>query len=212
LTYGSPRPSPHQSCHAELTMTPLQIQRTQAKIVAIRKALADEKRRYGGYDDSRGMRYAPPELYVKIQDFKGALVYYRWFDKNFPDDSGEPIFLFYWSLTLFKNNKLKEAELKAIKTFCTNTYLIDQYLGRPLHPFDVIQNAEWHKLQAVEAFPTAAQRQGFPDFTEWLLQFVQSERYQAITKEYLDLEVQLLTTPAGEQRTKMVARIFQLRG
>ncbi|MBU6340623.1 MAG: hypothetical protein KGS48_03935 [Bacteroidetes bacterium] len=191
-------------------MTPLQIQRTQAKITAIRKALADEKRRFGAYDDSRGMRYLPPELYVKIRDFKGAQVYYRWFDKNFPNDSGFPLFLFYWSLTLFKNNKRKEAEQKALKTFCANTYLIDQYLGLPWHPFDVIPNAEWHKAQALDVFPTAAKGTEFPDFSDWLLAFVQSERYQAITKEYLDLAVQLLTTPVGELRTKMVTRMWSL--
>lgn len=191
-------------------MTPLQIQRTQAKIAAIRKALADEKRRYGGYDDSRGMRYAPPELYIKLQDFKGSMVYYRWFDKNFPDDSGYALFLFYWSLTLFKNNKLKKAEQKAIKTFCANTYLIDQYLGLPLHAHDVIQNAAWSKAQALEIFPNAVHQRDFPDFYEWLRGGVQSERYQAIAQEYLELEVLLTTTPVGEARSSMVARMWEL--
>lgn len=51
-------------------MTPKQIERIQNKIKKIRKEIYDEKRRFGGYHDGRGLRYLPFELYLKIQDFK----------------------------------------------------------------------------------------------------------------------------------------------
>ena len=87
-------------------MTPRQIEKAKAQIVAIRKAIADEKRQWGGYHDGRGLRYAPPQYYLKLNDFKGAMTYFRWFQKNFDDDSGESCFLFEWCITLFKNGKL----------------------------------------------------------------------------------------------------------
>ena len=54
-------------------MTPKQIEKVQIKIKKIRAALAAEKRMFGCYDDSRGMRYLPPHLFVKIQDYKEDL-------------------------------------------------------------------------------------------------------------------------------------------
>lgn len=47
-------------------MTPKQLERIQTKIKSIRATLAAEKRKYGTYDDSRGQRYAPPGLYIQI--------------------------------------------------------------------------------------------------------------------------------------------------
>lgn len=87
-------------------MTPKQKERIQLKIAKIKKELAADKKRWGGYyDDSRGLRYLPPELYLKIQDYSGALRYFNWFHKNFPDDSGYPVFLFEWAITRFKKGR-----------------------------------------------------------------------------------------------------------
>ena len=98
-------------------MTPKQIERIQIKIATIKRALAADKRQWGCYDDSRGLRYLPPALYLKLQDYKGAMRYFNWFHKIFDDDAGYPMFLFEWTITLFKNGKRKEAEKMALKTF-----------------------------------------------------------------------------------------------
>ena len=90
-------------------MTPKQTDRTQNKIAKIKRALAADKRLWGCYDDSRGLRYLSPALYLKLKDYKGAMRYFNWFQKNFSDDSGYPSFLLEWTITLFKNCKLKEA-------------------------------------------------------------------------------------------------------
>jgi hypothetical protein len=50
------------------------------------------------------------KYYVQLGDYAGGLRYTRWFDKNFPDDIGYPDFLFEWTIILFRNAKLKEAE------------------------------------------------------------------------------------------------------
>ncbi|UFH57660.1 hypothetical protein [Spirosoma sp. KNUC1025] len=53
-------------------MTPKQIQRLEKKIAAIKRALAAEKRKFGGYDDSRGLRYLPTRYYLQLGDIKGG--------------------------------------------------------------------------------------------------------------------------------------------
>ncbi|MBK8875390.1 MAG: hypothetical protein IPN13_16320 [Bacteroidetes bacterium] len=50
----------------------------------------------------QGIRYLAPELYIKIKDYEGGRKYLKWFDKNFPDDSGFPEFLFEATFILFK--------------------------------------------------------------------------------------------------------------
>lgn len=48
--------------------------------------------------------------------------YLNWFNKNFPDDSGFPDFLFEWTLILYQKGKLKEAENATAK----RKYLLEQ--------------------------------------------------------------------------------------
>ena len=76
-------------------MTEKQITRIKTKITKIKKGLAADKKHWGGYyHDGGGMRYMPPELYLQIQDYTGSLRYFNWFNKNFPDDAGHPVFIF----------------------------------------------------------------------------------------------------------------------
>jgi len=60
-------------------MTSTQKQRLEQKIKTIRTTLATEKRKFGCCDDSGGLRYIPTQLYLKLEDYKGGLVYTRWF-------------------------------------------------------------------------------------------------------------------------------------
>src|SRR5438309_8813865 len=117
-------------------MTPKQIERLRTKISNIRQTLATEKRKFGCYDDSRGLRYLPTKYFIQLHDYKGGLTYLRWFSKNFPDDGGFPDFLFEWTIILFKCGKTKEAAKKAFETFCANTYLFDKFFGKPVMPIE----------------------------------------------------------------------------
>jgi hypothetical protein len=191
-------------------MTEKQIEKVKNQIATIRKILADEKRKHGDYDDSRGMRYAPPQYFIKLNDFKGAMTYYRWFQKNFPDDIGAPMFLFEWCITLFKNGKLQEAENKTIETFMANTYLIDKFLDRPFHTFDMIDNANWHREEIKSHLPYQKDQEDLKSFSRWLNLIVESPRYKSLTAEFLDIEMRLLTEPAGAIRSKLVNRRYGL--
>jgi hypothetical protein len=76
-------------------MAPKQEERIKNKIDRIRKELAADKKRWGGfYDDSRGLRNLPPEQFFKLKDYKGGLRFLRWFNRTLSDDNGCSIFLF----------------------------------------------------------------------------------------------------------------------
>ena len=180
-------------------MTLYQIEKAKNQIAAIRKAIADEKRQWGGYHDGRGLRYEPPQYYIKLSDFKGAMAYFKWFQKNFLDDIGAPGFLFEWCITLFKNGKFKDAEKKVLETYMSNTYIIDKFLDRPFHNFNQIENSQWQKQIAMQYFLYSAQDKNLLDFAHWLNQFISSTRYQTFSKTFIDLEIALLTESEYEK-------------
>jgi hypothetical protein len=167
-------------------MTAKQIESVKAKIVKYKKALAADKKRGGGYyDDSRGIRYVIPEQYIKIKDYKGALLYFNWFNKNFPDDSGFPIFLFEWALTLFKCKKLFEAEKKVHRTFFANTYLLNKFLGKePLH-LGKKENSNWEFESLTEYFSYSHKDTELIEFADWVTTVLQSGKLYQFPAESL---------------------------
>ena len=54
------------------------------------RELRQEFKNFGFFDDSSGKRYLLGPLYLMLGDTKGALKSFEWFEKTFPDDSGEP--------------------------------------------------------------------------------------------------------------------------
>lgn len=191
-------------------MTPKQIERIQNKIANIKRALAADKRLWGGYDDSRGLRYLPPALYLRLQDYKGAMRYFNWFHKNFSDDAGYPFFLFEWTITLFKNGKIKVAEKKALQTFFSNTFLIDKFLEKELLHLNIREHSNWESPALVENLIYKHSDAELLDFSEWLSQFVISEIFYQYANEFIHIEKKLQTEPVGKNRFELVNRQYAL--
>jgi hypothetical protein len=192
-------------------MTPKQVERIKNKITKIKRELSADKKRWGGYyDDSRGLRYLPPELYLKISDYSGALRYYNWFDKNFPDDCGFPIFLFEWTITLFKTKRIKQAEKKAMETFYSNTYLIDKFLNKEFLDFDKSENSNWEYSSLAEQLIYSKDQNELIDFADWLENFIKTEKFYAFANKFIGIESVLKTEPIGEKRTKLVKEKYKM--
>lgn len=192
-------------------LTPKQIERLKKKIADIRKALAAEKRKFGGYDDSRGLRYLPLQYYIRLEDPRGGLVYLRWFDKNFPDDIGFPDFLFERTLLLFSAGKTREAARQAFETFCANTYLFDKFFGRPVTPQDKWEGSNLETAAYTEYFDYACTQPEFAGFSAWLAQLTLSEDFIRRSEQYIRILRQLKTEHDQETRRYLVMQARQLR-
>lgn len=192
-------------------MTPKQEERIRKKIARIRKELAADKKRWGGFHhDGSGLRYLPPKQFIKLRDYKGGLRYLRWFNRTFSDDVGNPFFLFEWTLIFFKTGKWKEAENKALETFASNSYLFDQFLGKELLP---IQKEAYTNLDTVECAAQLSYSKSeaeFADFGAWLEEFQTSEKFRSFTQELISIDKKLATNPAHETRLKLIARRSEL--
>ncbi len=192
-------------------MTEKQEKKIRNKIAKIRKALAADRKRWGGqHHDGQGLRYLPPEQFIMLRDYKGGLRYLRWFDRTFSDDSGFPIFLFEWTLILFKTGKKKEAEKKAFETFLENPFLFDAFLEKTLLPLEIEFSSNWAGPELVEYLKYSKSEPEFADFAEWLEEFQSSEKFIQFANEMLEIEKKLKTEPVGKTRSELVQRKFNL--
>lgn len=195
---------------AEL-MTEKQIERIKNKISKIKKGLAADKKHWGGYyHDGGGLRYMPPELYLKMQDYSGSLRYFNWFNKNFPEDSGFPTFLFEWAITLFKTKRLKLAENKVKHTFYSNTYLLDKFLDKELLQFYKSEDSNWQYEQLVDGFKYSKNQEEMKDFAEWLNNYMKSEDFLEFANEFIEIKAELKDEPVGKKRSHLVKKEYEL--
>jgi tetratricopeptide (TPR) repeat protein len=192
-------------------MTEKQIERVKLKIDKWKKALSLDKKKWGGYyHDGGGIRYIIPELYIQIQDYKGALKYFNWFKKNFPDDACYPIFLFEWTFVLFKSKKLPEAEKKLNLTFFSNTYLLDKFLGKAFLNFDKNESSNWEFQSLVEHFNYSKDSEQFVEFAIWTTEKLQSRDFLDKANRFIELEQLIKKEANSEKRSALVKELFQM--
>jgi hypothetical protein len=158
-------------------VTPKKIERAKKKIADIKRTLSAEKRKFGCYDDSRGLRYLPTKYFIQLGDYSGGLKYLKWFDKNFPDDRGFPEFIFEQTIILFKSGKTKEAEQKAFQTFCSNPYWFDKYFSRSIKPLDIWNSSNLTTPAYTEALEYSSEQVTLADFSEWLHKLITTDDF-----------------------------------
>lgn len=186
-------------------MTPKQIERVKNKIAKIKKELAADKKHWGGYyHDGQGLRYLPPEQYLKIQDYSGALRYFNWFNKNFPDDSCYPILLLEWSITLFMTKRIKQAEHKLIETFISNTYIIDKFLNKDIKNFDKTESSNWEFESLVNGLLYSNKQDELIDFTAWLEKYIATDKFLVPTNRYLKIRILLKKESDLDKRSNLI--------
>ena len=183
-------------------MTDKQIESVKAKIQKYKKALAADKKYWGGqYHDGQGIRYIIPEQFIKIGDYKGGLRYLNWFDKNFSEDSGYPIFLFEWTFILFKCGQFLKAEQKVHRTFFSNTYLFDKFLGKEPLQLNKNESSSWEYQSLVENFPYTSKDPSFKNFAVWIEDMLSSRIFIDKANEFVEIERHLINEPVGQTQT-----------
>jgi len=193
-------------------MTEKQQLRIIAKIKKLKAELAADKKRWGGYyDDSRGLRYVPPHLYIQLADYSGGMRYMNWFAKNFSDDMGFPEFLFEWTIILFKNGKMKQAEKKAFETFCRNIYVFDKFFGKELIPIDLPERSNIESIDYINSsFEYDHRQAGMTEFAAWLNSFLQTQKFRRCSSQLLEARIQLKNEHDKDKRWALIRMAGQL--
>ena len=185
-------------------MTEKQIENIKKKIKVCRARLTTEKRMFGGYDDSQGLRYYIPELYLKIKDFKGALVYFRWFAKAFPDDIGYPDFNLFWAATLFENNKIPDAIKKSYATAFSNTYFLDLISGRETVQIDKSEPIGFETLDYAKSAYEDCIEFITLEFQVWISNLSELDEFKNNVNKFISIQKLIKDEPTGQLRTELL--------
>lgn len=191
--------------------------RTKAQGAALRRAernkaaLIKERRRYGWYDDGAGKRYRIGIDCVLAGETSKARNYYRWFDRVFDDDLGEPGFLLFGVLAEMRVGKPKDAVMRLRRAAIANPHLIELVPGRS---FEVAQDdgiGQWESAAYAQSLaPLLDHIQ--PDECDWIAeQFDNDEDLKTVLKSKAELEVELEGEPVETLRSRLVEEHFGLR-
>lgn len=150
-----------------------------------RRDLLKEKEQQGYINDGSGKRYRVAVFYVIAGANEKALDFYSWFESEFPDDIGEPIFDLYWALAEFRAGHEEQARHRLQIAMLSNLYMLPFLFQEPIEELDI-----WHSsnrdqqdyLWEVEEYldePTAEER-------EWFRKEYNSQPYEALRHEYVE--------------------------
>ena len=177
---------------------------------AMEKQLKSEKRRFGCYDDSAGVRYLIGSYYLIAGDLDNALRHYEWFEKTFPGDAGEPGQYLSWTYALYKSGNLKKAYNKFLHTLIMNPYVIAR-----LHNIDFTLPFEWScnimSKEWADDIPDEIYNLWKNEDIIWLRESYDNEKTREIFDEYCALEIRIEKEHVGPERSRLVDKVFELR-
>jgi hypothetical protein len=178
-----------------------------SKITKIRSQLSAFKREYGFIDDGSGARYYLSYLYFLLGDNRRSSEYMRWFQKEFPDDTGEPFQLLCWTLMLKRAGK--DTDLSFGKLMLSNIYLIPHLLGEE-GPEEVPHSSNWEGSDFLEYIPERVLDAITEDDLSWIRENYQSERFQKVLNRHIEIEKELEKKPVGDERSALVHELYSL--
>jgi len=190
-------------------MTEKQIEKIKLSIKKNRTALTAEKRKFGGFDDSAGRRYYISDLFLRIADYKGAITYKKWFDKNFPDDIGGPILSLNWSIAFYGLGQIEDTEIYTIDTAIQNIYLHGLLLDRKLNRIDMYEHG-YDMLEFAKSLIKDCKKVVTKDYLDWLLKFVDTDDYKDPVNKFIALNKLLKDENNIDKRIELLDHIRRL--
>lgn len=163
-----------------------------------KRALLKEQKDFGFISDGSGKRYRIPVDYVVAGDIKKAEEFIRWFEDQFSDDVGEPIFLLYSALTYFRLQEYQKARSYLLDTMLSNIYLLPVLFSKPIAKIDMWHSTSWEYPEYVQELneylnePTSQERVWFQEEFESRLFTEVREKYIKTYRE-LDYERDIAT-------------------
>lgn len=183
----------------------------KARINRYQNALQNEQKRFGDIDDGAGKRYLLGPLYLLAGDIEGALAHFKWFEKTFPDDVGEPMQYLCWTLALYRAGDFKAATAKLRQTMLMNLYLIPHLFGENPKRLDIWHGSNWEERGYSDAVPPEIFELWDENALAWAKGIYTSPEFTEIRTRYIDIHRQLKHEHPGPKRTALVMESFQLR-
>lgn len=189
----------------------LEHRKIRDRIRRYERKLHEEKHEHGFYRDSYGKRYLLGPSYLLIGDNEGALESFRWYEDEFPDDSGEPGHFLCWTLALYRSGD-KEAAAKKLKvTMLSNLYIIPRLLGLDIVECDIWHASNEDEPSYLDYIPDEFFLLWHDEEKDWASDMYAGKEFVSVFERYVEIYRLLKDTPAGEQRSRLVDEAFKLR-
>lgn len=182
----------------------------QNRIDSYRKAMNDEKREWGYYNDGHGLRYILFSLYFLLDEKTLSKRYITWFDKNFDDDCGEPVADLCRALILFRRNEKKAARIALGKTMLSNLYIIPFVLGREVREYDMWHSSNTEGTGWLEWTPDEVVNAITDHDKKWLQEQYDSQPFTKAREEYIAIYKELETVEGSSERGQLLTRANEL--
>ena len=190
-------------------MTEKQIEKIRLKIKKCRTDLTSEKSRFGGFHDGSGLRYYISDLYLQIGDYKGAITYKKWFDKNFPDDIGDALVSLNWSIAYYGLGQINETRIYTIDTAFKNVYLHGLLLDREISWIDMYENG-YDMLEFAKSMIIDCKKVSTKPYLDWLATFIDTDEYKVPINRFIALNKLLKDENNRDKRIELLDHIRDL--
>jgi hypothetical protein len=193
---------------------PSDSKRIRARLCRYERQLRAEKTRTGFVDDGAGLRFLVGPLYLLLGALEGAAKSYAWFEKQFPDDGGEPGNDLCWALVLYRIGSQEAAERKLRQVMLRNLYLLPQLLGVPRKPLAIWHGSNWAEADYLACIPPEYWDLWDAAALEWVRRLYESEAFRKAESRYIAIYKELRTLPPGPRRSALVheARLLDRNG
>ena len=167
------------------------------------RSLLREKSQHGFIDDGAGKRYQVGVYYLLSGEVEKALAFYSWFEQEFPDDIGEPVFELYWALAHYRDGNMEAARARLQGTMLQNIYLLPFLFDEPLAKQNIWHSSNWTQpeyLCEIEMFlnePTVEER-------HWIKREFHSGPFEALRTGYIETYGALLGEKDFQRRGKIL--------
>lgn len=182
------------------------------RISSYKASILKEKREFGHVNDGAGKRYLLFPMYLALSSTEEAQDYIEWYEKEFPDDVGEPIQKLCWALILRRIGKEAEARKMLAETMLANLYVIPKVLGQQIAAYDMWHPSSDAQMHYVEYMPHAVMASVTEAEVRWISHEYESLDFQRIRKRYIEIYQKLKGIKDVAERKQLLNESYSLLG
>jgi hypothetical protein len=194
----------------QMSELPTDPKKIKERITRYERLLRKEFQMFGSYDDGYGKRYLIGPLYMLVGDLAGAVESFKWFEKEFPDDCGEPAHSLCWTLALYRSGDTAGAKRKLLHTMLSNLYVIPHLIGIEQKRLDIWHGANDREKDYLQYMPAEFWGLWDAPALKWAKETYTSEEFLRIRARNIEIEGQLKLEQPGPLRTKLVNELYGL--
>ena len=196
---------------ASMVDIPSDPKKIRARLRSYERKLAEEKKRFGAYDDGAGKRYFVAPLYLLLGDQAGALKSFAWYEHEFPDDMGDAGHYLCWALALLRSGNEGGAKTRLRCAMLENRYVLPKLLGLGPDEGGIQPDREGLALMYLEGIPDAYYALWSDGEKAWAASQFMSDTWAMLRARFFEIEALLESEPRGPRRTALVNELFGMR-